>query len=308
MQTMSNEVEEPEEGSEPGPVDPFDLVRAFQPLTDYYRTTMAEILRPLAEMVISTNRIGEAIGKQLAEAAGVNAMLRETFEPLHEHFREYWAGVFEGLGSLKERIYPPNLHDATPSVEEFEQLLLEEGIPLMWVPGPKVVRALLDAPDAVGRREIIGRRWKGIVNDCEAVIEDVDLPDLQESRSFAFDCVAALRDGHNNAAQALAANLLDSLMRAHFDEPARKKITFNKKGQAKFDLNDYQLRVALTFAPVWYAHAEYWPKNGDPIPRVFGRHPSAHGVSRTQYSRINAVYGLMLVTSVLKFFDVELER
>jgi hypothetical protein len=31
-------------------------------------------------------------------------------------------------------------------------------------------------------------------------------------------------------------------------------------------------------------------------------------VSRTQYSRINAVYGLMLVTSALKFFDVELKR
>lgn len=80
------------------------------------------------------------------------------------------------------------------------------------------------------------------------------------------------------------------------------------RGQAKFDLNDYQIRVALTFAPVWYAHAEYWPKNGDPLPRVFGRHPSAHGVPCTQYSRINAVYGLMLVTSALKFFDAELKR
>ncbi|MEU6192153.1 hypothetical protein [Streptomyces sp. NPDC047061] len=136
---MSDKVEEPEESSEPRPVDPFGLARAFQPLTDYYRTTVAEALRPLAETVIVTRGISEAIGKQLAEAAGVNAMLRETLAPLHEHFREYWAGVFEGLGSLKERIYPPNLHDATPSVEEFEVLLLEEGIPLMWVPGPKVV-------------------------------------------------------------------------------------------------------------------------------------------------------------------------
>lgn len=305
---MSNEVEEPEEGSEPGPADPFGLARAFQPLTDYYRTTMAEALRPLTETVMSTSHIGEVIGKQLAEAVGVNAMFRETFAPLHEHFREYWAGVFEGLGSLTERIYPPNLHDATPTIDEFEQLLLEEGIPLMWVPGPKVVRALLDAPDAVGRRQIIGRRWKGIVNDCEAVIEDVDHPDLQESRSFAFDCVAALRDGHNNPAQALAANLLDSLMRANFDEAARAKFTSNRKKRAKFDLDDYQLRAALTFAPVWFAHAEYRRENGDPIPRVFGRHPSVHGVSRTQYSRINAVYGLMLVTSVLKFIDIELER
>ena len=305
---MSNEVEEPGEGSEPRQADPFGLARALQPLTDAYRTTMAEMLKPLADTIIATSGISEAIGKQLAEAAGVNVILRETFEPLHEYFRQHWAGVFEGLGSLKERIYPPNLHDATPSVDEFELLLLEEGIPLMWVPGPKVVRALLDAPDAVERRRIIGRRWKGIINDCEAVIEDVDHPGLQESRSFALDCVAALRDGHNNAAQALAANLLDSLMRTHFDEPARKKLTANNKKQAKFDLNDYTIRVALTFAPVWYAHAEYWPKNGDPIPRVFGRHPSAHGVSRTQYSRVNAVYGLMLVTSVLKFFDVELER
>lgn len=305
---MSNEVEEPEEGSEPGPVDPFGLARAFQPLTDYCRTTIAETLRPLAETVISTSRIGEAIGRQVAEAAGLNARLRETLEPLNEHFREYWRDFFETLGSLKERIYPPNLHDATPSVEEFEQLLLEEGIPLMWVPGPKMVSALLDAADAGERRRVIGRRWKGIINDCEAVIDSVDHPSLQDSRNFAFDCVDALRDGHSNPAQALAANLLDSLMHTHFKKHDRVKLTSNKKGGAKFDLNDYQIRVALTFAPVWYAHAEYWPKNGDPIPRVFGRHPSAHGVSRTQYSRINAVYGLMLVTSVLKFFDVELER
>ncbi|MFM9760814.1 hypothetical protein [Streptomyces scabiei] len=305
---MNNEVEEPEEGSEPGPVDPFGLARAFQPLTDYYRTMIAETLRPLAETVISTSRIGEAIGRQVAEAAGLNARLRETLEPLNEHFREYWRDFFETLGSLKERIYPPNLHDATPSVEEFEQLLLEEGVPLMWVPGPKIVRALLDAADAGERRRVIGRRWKGVINDCEAVIDSVDHPGLQDSRNFAFDCVDALRDGHSNPAQALAANLLDSLMHTHFKKHDRVKLTSNRKGGAKFDLNDYQIRVALTFAPVWYAHAEYWPKNGDPIPRVFGRHPSAHGVSRTQYSRINAVYGLMLVTSVLKFFDVELER
>jgi hypothetical protein len=133
---------------------------------------------------------------------------------------------------------------------------------------------------------------------------------LQDARGFALDVVRALRDGHVNAAQALAANLLDSLMRKHFDNASRVKLTkndFKKKG-VKFNLEDYKIRVAFTFAPVWYAHAKYRVEDGDPIPRTFGRHSSAHGVSRAQYSRINAIYGLMLVTSALKFFDIELAR
>ncbi|MFE3037030.1 hypothetical protein ACFXKY_35925 [Streptomyces canus] len=305
---MSNEVEEPEEGSQPEPFDPSGWLRALQPMTDYYRRFAADLVRPLTESYTATASIGRQIAQQYVEAAGVAARLRESMEPVHAFMRQYWHDMFATLESLKDYIYPPNLREAQPSIREFEQLLLEEGIPLMWVPGPKVVRALLDAPDAVERRRVIGRRWKGIVTHCSTVIDSVDHPDLQESRGFALDCVAALRDGHNNPAQALAANLLDSLMRSHFRSADRVKLTSNKKGGAKFDLNDHEVRVALTFAPVWYAHAEYWPKNGDPIPRVFGRHPSAHGVSRSQYSRINAVYGLMLVTSVLKFFDVELER
>ncbi|MEU9859029.1 hypothetical protein [Streptomyces sp. NPDC047974] len=64
--------------------------------------------------------------------------------------------------------------------------------------------------------------------------------------------------------------------------------------------------MACTFTPVWYAHATYYPAKGDAIPRTFGRHSSTHGVSKTQYSRINTVYALMLVTSVIKLFDTEL--
>ncbi|MFD3933018.1 hypothetical protein [Streptomyces sp. NPDC058614] len=170
------------------------------------------------------------------------------------------------------------------------------------------MRVLLDAPDAAARRRIIGRRWKGIVNDCEAVLEEVTHPDVQDARGFALDVAHALRASHTSAAQALAANLLDSLLQRHFDQTARVLLTKNdfKTTGVKFKFEDYKFKVACTFAPVWYAHAKYFPKNGDPIPRTFGRHPSAHGVSRTQYSRINAVYALMLVTSVIKFFDTEL--
>ncbi|MDN3263309.1 hypothetical protein QWJ26_26565 [Streptomyces sp. CSDS2] len=303
-----NEEREPDEGGEPEQIDLSGVFKAMQPMADFYRTQNAGLMKQLAEAVMPTERIGQTLARQIFESSGLSDRFREALEPLHEHFREQWRDLFASIGSLKDRIYPENLRDAEPKLNELKQLLLEEGIPLMWVPGPKIVRALLDAPDAVERRRIVGRRWRGIVNDCEAVASSVDHPDLLEARDFALDCVSALRAGHANPAQALAANLLDSLMHAHFEKGDRVKLTSNKKGKAKFDLNDYGVRVSLTFAPVWYAYEEFWVHKGDPIPRMFARHASAHGVSRAQYSRINAVYGLMLAVSVMKFFDVELER
>ncbi|QKV67682.1 hypothetical protein HUT13_02010 [Streptomyces harbinensis] len=65
------------------------------------------------------------------------------------------------------------------------------------------------------RREIIGRRWRDIVADCETVIRSVDHPDLTEPSKFVVDILAALRDGHSTAAQALWANLLDTVLKCH---------------------------------------------------------------------------------------------
>ncbi|MCZ4612086.1 hypothetical protein O3S80_51760 [Streptomyces sp. Lzd4kr] len=263
----------------------------------------------LESPLIRMNAVTESLRKQMADLTGFNDMVRQSMQPLVATFRPpQWHSVFETFRETIKKHRPENLRDVTLGTGDLEKLLVDEGIPLMWVPGPQTVRVLLDAPDAATRRRIIGRRWKGIINDCEAVLEEVRHPAVQDARRFALDVVLALRAGHTSAAQALAANLLDSVLQRHFDNAARIQLTkndFKTKG-IKFKLEDYKYKVACTFAPVWYAHARYFPKNGDPIPRTFGRHPSAHGVSRTQYSRINAVYALMLVTSVIKFFDTEL--
>ncbi|MEU3194502.1 hypothetical protein ABZ686_28605 [Streptomyces sp. NPDC006992] len=305
---MAKESKEPGESPASRRAGLSDLFGAMESMANYYRTRNADLMKQLTAAVMPTRRISDAFSRQVADTIGLNAMLGDALGPLTQRFRQQWRDTFALIDTLKDRIYPENLRDAEPRLNDLEELLVEEGIPLMWVPGPKVVRALLDAPGAVERRRIIGRRWRGIVTDCESVANSVDHADLLEARSFVLDCVTALRDGHANSAQALAANLLDSLMHAHFEKDDRVKLTSNKKGKAKFDLNDYEVRVALTFAPIWCAYAEYWSHKGDPIPRMFARHASAHGVSRFQYSRINAVYGLMLATSVMKFFDVELEQ
>jgi hypothetical protein len=223
--------------------------------------------------------------------------------------REQWESLFSGLRSLADTFFPPNWKGVdTPDIEAIEAILLDEGIPLAWVPNPAILQALFDAPDEAARRRIIGRRWRGIVSDCEGILNEVMDQDLLRHQSFAMDVVQALRDGHVSAAQALAANLLDSILRCNFEKNSFKRVTTNKKGGDRFDIDDYRGRTAFTLAPIWRAYAEYWENQGDPIPRVFGRHPSAHAVSRTQYSRVNAVIGLMLVTSLLRLLDSEAAR
>ncbi|WP_410622293.1 hypothetical protein [Amycolatopsis sp. cmx-8-4] len=252
------------------------------------------------------NRAASAISYQVAGLVGFTDTINQAMAPYTERWRE----IFSSLVTLSVEWFPPNLDAALPSYEQLEVMLVDEGIPLAWVPRSDTVRSLSNAATAVERRRILGRRWRGIAGDCASVIAEVDHADLRDSRGFAMDCVRALQDGHSNAAQALAANLLDSLMQRHMTNARRVDLTRNelKKNGTRFDLDGHKLRVALTFAPVWYAHAKYRPDQGDVIPRVFGRHPTVHGVSRTQYSRINSIIGLMLVTSVLKYFDVELPR
>ncbi|MEV6952056.1 hypothetical protein [Streptomyces sp. NPDC051183] len=261
------------------------------------------IVPPLAAQVTQ-------LQKQLQGMYTFNSSLRTLIESVNRSYAPQWERIFESIRDFQSRIFPENWDGVSrPGIDEFESLLIDEGIALMWVPGPKVVQALLDASTASERRRIISRRWKGIVTDCETVLNNVTHPSLQDSKEFGLDCVRALQEGHTAPAQALAGNLLDSVLRSKFDNAARLEVTRNnfKKNGVRFNLEDYKIRAAFTFAPVWCAHAKYKTEDGDPIPRTFGRHPTTHAVSRAQYSRINAVMGLMLVTSVIKFFDTEME-
>lgn len=96
----------------------------------------------------------------------------------------------------------------------------------------------------------------------------------------------------------MAANLLDTLLRTHFTEDFRT-ITNNHPNGTRLVLDDYTIRVACNIVPVWAAYRQFWTSNGDPVPRTFARHASAHAVSSAQYNRANAVLGIMLVTSLL---------
>lgn len=232
--------------------------------------------------------------------------ISSVLEPILRAHRRQFAGIFQALDELRQELYPPNCRGVEGlDIAALEVILLDEGIPLAAVPRPTTVQDLVDALDASQRRTILGRRWRSITTDCTRVLEGCTDASLGPDLRFARKIIDALRAGHPEAAQALAANLLDSLLRKHFDHSARVAITANKSAGPRLVLDDYVVRVACTIAPVWAAYAQFYTDKGDPIPRTFARHASAHAVSATQYTRTNAVIGVMLATSVLWLLDRE---
>jgi hypothetical protein len=213
--------------------------------------------------------------------------------------QEQIAKIIQAALPLLDGMFPPNWKGVRGiETELIELIVLDEGIPLVAVPRAATVQLLMDAPDAQSRRSIVGRRWQSITTDCEASLSTYQRADIADFVAFARNAVAALRGGHPEAAQALAANLLESLARQHFNADRIVIAKAHKKGQ-RFEIDDYTIRFAFAIAPVWAAYSTFWPSKGDPVPRTFTRHATAHAVSTAQYSRTNTVIALMLVTSLL---------
>lgn len=199
---------------------------------------------------------------------------------------------------------PPNWRGDQVSIpSNLEQLLLDEGLPLAWVPPRSVIVKLFAAGTAAERRKIIGDRWKMITKACLQELHGIEQAGLAAHVEFAVEAAESLLEGRAKSSQALAANLLDSILRAEFSDDDRRAIT----GQhVRLSIEDYPLRIAIVFGGIWGSHGQYWPERGDQIPRNFSRHGSAHGVSRRQYSRVNAVLALMHVVALLKVMEIDL--
>ncbi|TDU87558.1 hypothetical protein EV138_1082 [Kribbella voronezhensis] len=272
------------------------------------RAAAANIPKVLPNFVLPPLKIDyETLFPNLAEFnETLLSGLKPALEATHLLQREQFGKIFEQLRRVAERILPPNWHGANGlSVDLLETLLLDEGLPLAWVPPKAVLEKVFAAPTPAQRRNVIGRNWKIIGESCVQVLDSIEDPSLGEHVQFARLSAVSLLGGSPAPSQALSANLLDSVLRAEFSSPARKTVTSQK---TRLDMEDYPIRVAIVLGAVWAAHGEYWPDKGHKIPHTFSRHASAHGVSRRQYTKINATLSLMHVTSLLKMLDVDTPR
>jgi hypothetical protein len=324
--TEANKISPPS-GDEP--------LESFSPATKLAMTKFADALLPRANALnaiiaqtIST-RYTDMVKSIVAQLPTVNAsqlyvptlkidystlfpgfstekLLKPAFDAIHAIQREQFAGLLDGIQVALDRFLPPNWRGVEGrKFKDLETMLLDEGLPLAWVPPPAVLARIFAASTPAERRRVIGRSWKTIACACDEQLDSISASELKGHAKLGKQAVASLLDGNSPASQALSANLLDSVLHAHFNKKDRRTITGQK---TRLDFKSYPVRVAIVLGGIWGAYGEYWPEKGDKIPRSFSRHASAHGASARQYSRINAVLALMHVTALLKMLEQDFDR
>jgi hypothetical protein len=230
--------------------------------------------------------------------------VRPSVEAIQILQRDQFADIIKNARAMVRAAMPPNWRDDNITIPaNLEVMLLDEGLALAWVPQAAVVQRLFSASSAQERRRILGARWTTVTKACITELEGIEQPKLGEHTKFALKAAKTLLAGHAEPAQALSANLLDTILRQSFDAKDLKAVTGQK---TRMKIDDYPLRVAIVLGGIWGSFGEFWASKGTPIPRNFSRHGSAHAVSQRQYSRINSLLALMHVVSLLKLLETDL--
>ncbi|WP_133733815.1 hypothetical protein [Nocardia ignorata] len=240
--------------------------------------------------------------QNLTQFHSVDTASLDAFRTIYEEQRKKFEKLFdwERIQKLVGSLFPPNWRGVDTEGCDLEALLLDEGLPLGWVPDSKTVQALFDASTPQERRKILGRRWKSILKFCRSNLDSVVDPKLLNYCVFAMQAIDSIEANIPAGGQALAANLLDTMLRDTLDSVARSLVTSQKD---RLDLDDLPVRASIVFGGIWGSFTEFWASRGDVVPRGYSRHASAHAVGKRQYSRINAVIAVMHVTAYIKLLE-----
>ena len=242
----------------------------------------------------------------------VDFSLSESLSRFTEQFAAQQSQWLKSIGPMVARLkfnfYPPNLLAIEDlKFQDVEKVVMADGIALYGVPRHSIAEALILAESAAKRRELLGRRWKAISADCREALTNCESEDVAPYVVFGIAALDTLDIGNEWAAQALVGSLIDTLVTAYFGAD-RYAYTPNGKTTTNVAYEEFTVREFIAMAPIWQAYQQYHVGKGDPIPQTFSRHATAHTVSPRQYSRRNAVQGLMLACSLIYFFNEQAGR
>ncbi len=205
------------------------------------------------------------------------------------------------FAEMFRRHQPANWNDAVDADEVHTLDLLDlakDGWPTTWVPGAPTLRALVRA-NPKDRAEVLITHRGNVLDDCDAALAVIDQGPCLEHAHLLTQAVAAVRAGVPGPAQALAANVIDTAIRASMS-PWQSYKHWLRMQPDDTDFTIGQLRHIATMAPVRPTLNNF--RDGDPIPATFNRHATTHAVGAIQYTKLNALVAVLLAVSITREF------
>lgn len=197
--------------------------------------------------------------------------------------------------------YPANWPTGEESldIDLARQIVEDEGIPIVYVPRAEVVSELAQAADRAGRVAILVARTAEILEDCAAAVDRQLDALVVEQQPLLLKVIAALADGHHEAAQALGVSVCNTQIEAHIDNSSNKAKNQCKVTNLEAAFQKDRLRYVLGVAPVVNLLTDWSPKSGKPRPVPLSRHVVAHQAHPDHFTPENAILAVMVATSLM---------
>ena len=211
-----------------------------------------------------------------------------------------WVALLDGLE-------PPNWPEEV-DYRQLAQIALNDGIPVVWVLPAPAVEQVQELRGRDDRLAAVLDNQTEILALCRETLNAIVEPDVADARDLAGEALRALESGHTAPAQALAVNVLDTILNKH-NLPLN-----NAKSVAElcaFDPDEIMCRDVIlryAIAPFVRFATQWHPENPAPKPAALSRHVSIHGADARQYSPINSLVAVMLLISYLRTYQDERDR
>lgn len=221
---------------------------------------------------------------------------RRLVETAHISLRSFDFAAWERTSTAWR---PPNWPDDVDCAV-LEEIVNDEGLPVVWVPRAEVLARMLRAADRTERVGLLMANAVSLVEDCVGVLPELTHKDLSGQVPLANAALAAWRAGQTEGAQALAVVVIDSALRAVFENAGNYK-QFGEDARIDFeDAPAMHIKALCALAPIAAFYTPWWPKSGSPPPAVLSRHVSIHQATAQQYKPKHSLVAVLLMTSVLR--------
>jgi hypothetical protein len=214
--------------------------------------------------------------------ANYTSLVKPTLEVLRKA-HEAWKA------SLPSNWHELRAEELTRTLELIEQA----GLCLVWTPRVEVIRQILESEDREGQLRALELGGTEVLEDLETALGEARGTEIighADACDFAADALAAERDGHSPAAQALTAAGLGPIVHGAF---GFEQLGGAYKRFSKTDMEEATLRL-MKMSLLQLCTARALTDTDRVAGPGFYRHPTQHG-ERSFFTPANSLAGLLLL-------------